>query len=139
MNIAATNKNMRRRDGRSDKCPCCTIHVETATHVLLCPEAGRVEAFQLGTTALKQWLQKADTDPDLTDSIVEYVRRRGTITMEEAIVDALLRFRQMALSQDKIGWRRFLEGMISKEITSTQRQYIAVNGSGTSMDKCAQA
>jgi hypothetical protein len=51
MNIAATNKNLsrRHRDGRCDKCPCCMIHVETAAHVLLCPEVGRVEAFQLGT------------------------------------------------------------------------------------------
>jgi len=122
MNIAATNKNLsrRHRDGRCDKCPCCTIHLETATHVLLCQEAGRVEAFQLGTTALERWLDKADTDPDLTDSIVEYVRRRGTITMEEAIIDAPPRFRHMALSQDKIGWRRFLEGMISTEIASIQ-------------------
>jgi Fe2+ or Zn2+ uptake regulation protein len=79
MNIAATNKNLRRRhrDGRSDKCSCCTIHVETADHVLLCPEVGRVEAFQLCMTALERWLDEADTDPDLTDSIVEYVRRRG--------------------------------------------------------------
>jgi hypothetical protein len=37
--------------------------------------------------------------------------------MEEAIIDALPRFRQMAVSQDKIEWRRFLEGMISTEIT----------------------
>ena len=31
MNIAATNKNLSRRhcDGQCDKCPCCTIHVET--------------------------------------------------------------------------------------------------------------
>jgi len=73
MNIAATNKNLSQRhhDGRCDKCPCCTIHIETAAHVLLCPKVGRVEAFQLGTTALEQWLDKADTDPDLTDSIVE--------------------------------------------------------------------
>ena len=41
----------------------------------------------------------------------------------------------MALSQDKIGWRRFLEGMISMEITYIQRQYIAVNGSRMSLDK----
>lgn len=26
------------------------------------------------------------------------------------------KFRQMAESQDKIGWRQFMEGMISKEI-----------------------
>jgi hypothetical protein len=94
-----------------------------------------VEAFQLGATALEQWLDEADTNPDLTDSIVEYVRRRGAITMEEAISDTPPRFRHMALSQDKIGWRRFLEGMISTEITSIQRQHIAVNGSRMSLDK----
>jgi hypothetical protein len=140
MNIAATNKNLNRRhrDGRSNKCPCCTIHVETATHVLLCPEAGRIEAFMLGTNNLELWLDKAETDPDLTESIVEYVRRRGTITMEEAISDAPPRFRQMALSQDKIGWRRFLEGMISTEVSAIQRQYMTVNGSRMSLDKwCA--
>jgi hypothetical protein len=76
MNIATMNKNLsrRHRDGWSDKCPCCTIHVETAEHILLCPEVGRVE-FQLCTTALERWLDEADTNPDLTDSIVEYVRR----------------------------------------------------------------
>ena len=108
-----TFMSRRHRDGRSDKCPCCTIHVETAEHILLCPEVGRVEAFQLCTTALKRWLDEADTDPDLTDSIVEYVRWQGMITMEEAISDSLPRFRHMAVSQDTIGWRRFLEGMIS--------------------------
>ncbi len=95
-----------------------------------------MEAFQLGTTALERWLEKAGTDPDLTDSIVKYVRRWGTITMEDAIIDDPPRFRHMALSQDKIGgWRRFQEGMITTEITSIQRQYIAVNGSHMSLDK----
>ena len=89
----------------------------------------------LGTTALEWWLDKADTDPDLTDSIVEYVQRRGTITMEEAINDAPPRLRHMALSQDKIRWRQLLEGMISTEITIIQRQYIAVNGSSMSLEK----
>ncbi len=41
----------------------------------------------------------------------------------------------MALSQDKIGWRWFLEGVISKEITNIQRQYYAVNGSHMSLEK----
>ncbi len=41
----------------------------------------------------------------------------------------------MALSQDKIGWRRFLEGMISKEITNILQQYSAVNGSRMSLKK----
>ncbi len=94
MNIAAMNKHLswRHRDGCGDKCPCCTIHVETAEHVLLCPEAGRVKAFLLCTSALERWLDEADTDPDLTDSIVEYVQRRGTVMMEEAISEAPPRF-----------------------------------------------
>jgi hypothetical protein len=47
MNISATNKNLCRChwDGHSDKYPCCTIHVATAEHVILCPEVDRVEAF----------------------------------------------------------------------------------------------
>jgi hypothetical protein len=55
--------------------------------------------------------------------------------MEEAISEAPPRFRSMALSQDKIGWRRFLEGMISKEITNIQQQYYAVNESRMSLEK----
>jgi hypothetical protein len=87
MNIAATNKNLRRRhhDRQSNKCPCCTIHVETAEHILLCPEEGWIEAFWLAMTALERWLKEADTDPDLADCIVEYVQRRGTVTMEEVV------------------------------------------------------
>ena len=69
-----------------------------------------MKVFLLCTSALERWLDEADTDPDLMDSIVEYVQRRGTVMMEEAISEAPPRFRPMALSQDKIGWRRFLEG-----------------------------
>jgi hypothetical protein len=96
------------------------LHVETAEHILLCPEEGRVEAFWLCTLALEQWLEEADTNLDLVDSIVEYVQQRGAVTIEEAISEAPPRFQLMGLSQDKIGWRRLLEGMISKEITNIQ-------------------
>jgi hypothetical protein len=39
------------------------------------------------------------------------------------------------LSQDKIGLRWFLKGMISKEITVVQRQFNALNGSCMSLKK----
>jgi hypothetical protein len=87
MNIAATNKNLcqRHHDRRSNKCPCCTIHVETAEHILLCPKEGWIEAFRLAMTALERWLNEPDMDLDLADCIVEYVQRRGTVTMEEVV------------------------------------------------------
>ncbi len=137
MNISATNRNLRWRhqDGRSDKCPCCIIHVETAEHVILCPEVGRVEAFMQSSQALEQWLGEADTDPELIDCIVDYVQGRGTIAMASAMRDDPPQFQAFGQLQDVIGWRRFLEGMISKEIVVLQQQFYAVNGSWLSLDK----
>jgi hypothetical protein len=45
----------------------------------------------------------------------------------------------MGLSQDKIGWRQFLEGMISKEITAVQQQYYALNGSCVCLETWASS
>ena len=117
MNLAATNKNLRwrHRDGWSNKCPCCTIHVEMAEHVILCPEEGRVEVFMQSSLFLERWLHKVDTDPELADCIVEYVQGRGQVLMEEIVWGAPERFNAMGRSQDKIGWRQFLEGMTSKK------------------------
>ena len=80
MGISATNKNLswRHWDGRSNKCPCCTIHVETAEHVMVCPEVGRVETFMQSSQALEQWMEDANTDPDLVECIMKYVQGRGS-------------------------------------------------------------
>jgi hypothetical protein len=77
----------------------------------------------------------ADTDPDLADSIVEYVQQRGTVMMEEVVREAQHQFWSMGLSQDKIGWQRFLEGMISMEVTVLEHQFQALNGSCMSLEK----
>jgi hypothetical protein len=137
MNISTTNRNLRRRhqDGHSNKCPCCIIHVETSEQVILCPKVGRVEAFMQSSQALEQWLGEADTDPDLIDCIIDYVQGRGTITMASAVRNAPPQFQAFGQSQDVIGWWRFLEGMISKEIVVLQQQFYTVNGSLMSLDK----
>ncbi len=131
MDIAVTSKNMRRhlRHGRSKKCPCCTIAVEMADHIVRYSEAGQVEAFTNGATVLETWLDKAYTDPDLAKVIVEYVQGWDYITTSEVEREAPRMLRQLGHSQDVIGWCLFLEGMVSKEITSLQLQYVAVSGS----------
>jgi hypothetical protein len=55
--------------------------------------------------------------------------------MEDIVQEAPSRFQVVGKSQDKIGWRRFLEGMISKEITGIQQQYYALNGMQMSLEK----
>jgi hypothetical protein len=84
---------------------------------------------------LERWLHKVDTDPELADCIVEYVQGRGQESMEEIIWRAPERFNAMRQSQDKIGWRGFLEGMISKEITGIQQQHYALKGLRMSMER----
>jgi hypothetical protein len=137
MNLAATNKNLgqRHRDGWSNKCPCCTLPVETAEHVILCPEEGRVEVFMRSSELLKRWLYDANTDPELVECIVEYVQGKGQELMEEIVWGAPERFNAMGQSQDKIGWQQFLEGMISKEITRIQQQHYALSGSRMSLER----
>ena len=38
------------------------------------------------------------------------------------------RYRKLAASQDLIGWRRFMEGIISKEILVIQQEYLDMKG-----------
>jgi hypothetical protein len=85
--------------------------------------------------ALEWWLYDTDMDQELADCIVEYVQRQGQETMEEIVQEAPRRFNAMGQSQDRIGGRRFLERMISKEITGLQQQYYALNGSKMSLEK----
>ena len=48
------------------------------------------------------------------------------------------RFQKNAASQDTIGWRRFMEGMISKEIMTVQRQYMDTSWSKITPEAWAQ-
>ena len=63
-------------------------------------------------------LLDAGTERDLIFLIVKYIRERGVMSMEEICRHHNLSddFFTFAKSQDKIGWLRFLEGMVSKEL-----------------------
>ena len=47
-------------------------------------------------------------------------------------------FVEMGASQDLIGWRRFMEGMISKEILAIQEDHVALGGCTLSLENWAQ-
>ncbi len=44
-------------------------------------------------------------------------------------------YRRMARAQDIIGWRRFMEGMISSRLVEIQREFFALRGMGRKLDK----
>jgi len=126
MNIAPTNQNLARRDGRCATCPSCGMHAETTEHVLTCPEEGRVKAFLAAVDTLEEWLESVDTDPVLQYCIVEYLRGRRAVSMMDIARETYApRLARLGQSQDEIGWTRFLEGMVSKELLRLQTSYIA--------------
>ena len=82
-------------------------------------------------------MKKRTTDPDLRECIYEYATGRGGVTMEEICVNQGYdgRYLQMAKSQDSIGWRRFMEGMVCKGIRAIQDTYTALSGSRLSAER----
>ena len=54
--------------------------------------------------------------------------------METIVRDFGAGFREFGRSQDKIGWRRFMEGMISQEIVPIQSDFVEAGGCSISVD-----
>ena len=128
--IAGTNRELSRWSDVSPLCPSCLQTPETCGHILTCPHAGRVSALQSTIKLMDKWMKRHGTDPDLRDCIYEYCMGRGGILMadicEENGYDE--GYIQMARAQDTIGWRRFLEGMVCKEMRLIQRAHCTYAG-----------
>jgi hypothetical protein len=98
--------------------------------VLCCNEEGRVKTF-LGTVQmLNDWMERVGTHDTLRRCLVKYARKRGDETMSQIAWDEGIKFRKLAKSMDKIGWRRYMEGMISKEVLGIQAEFTTV-GAGS--------
>ena len=132
-NLAPANGN-KPWDRSNETCPSCQQAKETTSHILLCNEVGRVGALMKSIDLLEQWLQEAETDPDLRFCIVEYAKGRGNSSME-AIASSIRQagYQEMARQTDIIGWRRFMEGMICKSIQDIQSIHATVSGSSISI------
>lgn len=139
MEVAGTNVNQAQyKEGHDPHCPSCSVARETCSHVLHCNEAGRVDALERSIVLLENWLKEVGTEPTLRRSLVRFARGRGGITMEEITDGWGSGFREMAKSQDTIGWRRFMEGMISCEVLPIQADYVEMGECKLSLNTWAK-
>ncbi len=81
---------------------------------------------------LDKWMKINDTDPNLRECIYEFSMGRGRLLMEEICTENCYdeRYKVMARAQDSIGWRRFMERMVCKEIRAIQRTHSIVTVTG---------
>jgi len=110
------------------KCPSCLECQDTCAHVLFCEHAGRVATLHHTVDLLESWMQAVDTEPDLLDCIAEYAYCRGGRTMTQICTGLGESYQLMARDQDRIGWRRFMEGMICTRMRHIQGEYTRSEG-----------
>ncbi len=111
-------------------CPSRHCAKETLEHVIRCFGAGQVKTLQATIGFVEDWLVEAGTDPGVRRCVVQYACRRGYKSMEEVCHLMGQQYKAMAVEQDVIGWRRFMEGMLSKKLVGLQVVYIAQTGEG---------
>jgi hypothetical protein len=71
-----------------------------------------------------------DTDPDLRECIYKFLMDHKWLLMEEICIENGYdeRYKVMARAQNSIGWRRFMERMVCKEIRAIQRTHSSLTG-----------
>jgi hypothetical protein len=118
-NTAAVLRNLAKQKDHAhlgDKCPSCTIHAETCEHILTCPELGRVKHLNRQIKRVQEWLVAVGTVPDLSYLIHAFLLTHGTMISHGRPIPVDHPYVDFIRSQELIGWRHTLEGMVSKEL-----------------------
>ena len=85
---------------------------------------GKVPALKCTIDLLDSWLKKVGTDNSLRQCLVKYARMRDGGSMVHVVRGKGTRFEKLAQSMDSIGWRRYMEGMVSTEILEIQSDFV---------------
>ena len=124
--FCATNKMMHRRGHEEhSRCPCCHSPDirETTRHQARCLDPERIILWNDSVDELNQWLTKKDTEPNIQILIIGYLRGRGEVELQ-SILNLPVRFLELAMEQDTIGWDNFTEGKISCVFRKLQHEYL---------------
>ena len=129
-NFCATKVQMHRfQQSDNNKCPSCLTAAENADHLCRCPNEERTQLLRDSMTEFKTWMAAHDnTHQELCYWIPHYILCRGQVKfadlgpMSPAMMD-------IAVLQDTIGWRNFMEGRVSNKIFSLQRSHLLTSGS----------
>ena len=116
----------------SSFCPNCRRVTEDHTHLNVCLDPGRTKHFMESVTKLEDWMESVETDPELIDWVISFLRSRGNLALlKEAFSPTIQR---LAHSQLRIGWHHFLEGKISEVFRAVQQVHLVQTVSDQMVD-----
>ncbi len=130
LKIAGTMKYLSHQDGRSPLCPSCQECTETCKCIARCQEEGREVAFRESTNAVERWMETVDTNSNVKELLLAYLRGRGINTCLECAcnLDLPPMFREFASAQDIIGWDHFVMEMVSHKLLPIQSAHFHTAG-----------
>ncbi len=113
---------------QDERCPNCG-RWEMAAHFLLFPSEDRTQLLIDNADELEKWLEKdGGTDQELAYWTPKYILMRGDKPFAD--MGAMSpRMKALAQSQDKIGYRYFMEGYISICFYEIQNFHLAISSS----------
>lgn len=133
-NFCATRVQLHRcKESDDDKCPSCLAASEKADHLCRCPNEERTQLLRDNTSELELWMaHNNNTHHELLYWIPHYILCRGQVNFADLGPMSLTMY-DIALSQDCIGWRNFMEGRISTKIGLLQKSHLLLSGSRLSV------
>ena len=94
---------------------------------LRCPGVGRTRLLKEGVKELEEWMQRDNrTNSEIAFWLPKYILFRGSRNWR-SMGPMSKTMRDIAESQDQIGWREFMEGKISHKIVEAQNLHCAMS------------
>ena len=122
-----TGKNMKRWNLRyKGLCPFCEQDDEDTLHVLRCRHANPSQTWRTLLQEFDGILIKQKTSYSLRKAIIIELRAWRDMKPPPVWKNLDEQLKQAILEQRRIGWRSFLEGLLSTKVLQYQQQFLAV-------------
>ena len=122
----AVGKNMEKWKMRyKGHCPFCSYPKETTTHVLLCKHSKPTDKWKYLLTEYDATLIRINTNYYLRKAIIYglWAWRQNALQPLPTLLHADEELKDIILEQRSLGWKVFLEGLISTKIIAYQKNY----------------
>ena len=124
--FCATGTEMVKRGQTDDsRCPNCHRLGEDAAHLMRCPSQERRMLLKKSVEGIDEWMKTHYTEPELRKVIKMYLSNGGRLQWCN-IFGQSQKMRKVSAAQDRIGWRHFTEGKVSKTLRQYQERFLGV-------------
>ena len=126
----ATGKNMTRWNLRNaGYCPFCTAPTENTQHILLCKHFDSLQGWNECLAKYISFLQKIDTCPHIIFALHHELTAWRYDRPPDDIIHYPPPLKNAILHQRKLGWKNFLEGVISNKWNKVMHNYYSQKNS----------